>query len=119
MEIESKRHAVVIVALLAALAFAAPAMASSVHTGHVRFPEPATEPSIGAPAQPADQVDEAEREVVVRYEPAAGKVILEVEVWAAARWGETLLETRGQIEPVAFGVGPECGSTPLEGTVES
>jgi hypothetical protein len=102
--------------------FAWPACASAaIHTGHVRFLEPRTPPSIGVPGPPADEVAEYEREVLVRYDAGSGTITLEVEVWDPAFWGETLLDTGGQpaIRPVDFAVGPNCGSTPLEGSVEA
>jgi hypothetical protein len=58
----------------------------------VLLPAPENPPTIGTPPPSADQREEVQREVVVRYDALAGSVTVRVEVWDAPFWGEHLEE---------------------------
>jgi hypothetical protein len=85
-----------------------PAVASAtVHSGHIVFTEPKSPPSIGEPGPPADQQNEYEHEVLVRYDASAGSLTIEDEVWDPSYWGEETADD--------FAIGPSCGTYQLDG----
>jgi hypothetical protein len=93
---------------------------AALHSGHIRFTEPATPPTIGEPGLPGDRRAEYEREDVARYDSSKGLLTIEVEVWDAPFWGETLLAPnvflRG-VQAVTFDLGATCNTTSLESSI--